>query len=261
LVVILSIVPSFIFAGTTGKIAGFVKDAATGEPLPGCNVLIEGTSLGASCNINGEYFIINVQPGKYTVRATMIGYKIYKVTNIQVIVDLTTEINFLMEPTTLEMDEIVVVAQRPLIQKDITSKISIVGADEIINMPVSNFQDVLTTKAGFTTDADGNIHVRGGRTGEIAYMVDGMYVDDPLYGGFNSMMNKDAIEEMIILSGTFNAEYGDAMSSIVNIVTKEGGESFHGKIEYTSSMLNKSPYRGKNPFPDVQDSYEYVEKV
>ena len=260
MVVILSIVPSFIFAGTTGKIAGFVKDAATGEPLPGCNVLIEGTSLGASCNINGEYFIINVQPGKYTVRATMIGYKIYKVTNIQVIVDLTTEINFLMESTTLEMDEIVVVAQHPLIQKDITSKISIVGADEIINMPVSNFQDVLTTKAGFTTDAEGNIHVRGGRTGEIAYMVDGMYVDDPLYGGFNSMMNKDAIEEMIILSGTFNAEYGDAMSSIVNIVTKEGGESFHGKIEYTSSMLNQSPYRGKNPFPDVQDSYEYVEK-
>src|SRR3989304_9935346 len=108
-------------------------------------------------------------------------------------------------------------AERPLIEKDVTSKLSTVTSEEILNMPVTSVQDVLMTKAGFTSDAEGNIHVRGGRTGEIAYMVDGMYVEDPLYGGFNSMMNKDAIEEMIILSGTFNAEYGDAMSSIVNI--------------------------------------------
>lgn len=260
LVIILSIGHSFIFAGTTGKIAGIVRDAATGDPLPGCNVLIEGTTMGAASNINGEYFIINIRPGHYTVLASMIGYKKYKITNVQVVVDLTTQVNFLMEPATLEMDEIVVVAERPLIQKDITSKLSIISSDEIINMPVSNFQEALTTKAGFTTDAEGNIHVRGGRTGEIAYMVDGMYVEDPLYGGFKSMMNKDAIEEMIVISGTFNAEYGDAMSSIVNIVTKEGGESFRGKFEYTSPMLNQSPYREKNPFPGVKDSYEYVEK-
>jgi outer membrane receptor for ferrienterochelin and colicin len=260
LVILFFIVPTFIFAGTTGKIAGIVRDATTGDPLPGCNVIIEGTTMGAASNINGEYFIINVRPGVYTIIATMIGYKTYKVTNVQVFVDLTTQVNFLMEPATLEMKEIVVAAQRPLIQKDITSKLSIISSDEIVNMPVSNFQEVLTTKAGFTTDAEGNIHVRGGRTGEIAFMVDGMYVEDPLYGGFKSMMNEDAIEEMIVISGTFNAEYGDAMSSVVNIVTKEGGESFHGKFEYTSPILNKSPYRQKNPFASVKDSYEYVEK-
>ncbi len=260
IMIMLSIMSPDIIAGTTGKIAGIVKDATTGEPLSGCTVMIEGTSLGGASNTNGEYFIINVRPGHYTVRATMIGYKDYKVTNIQVVVDLTTQINFLMESTTLGMAEIVVSAERPILEKDVTSKLSIVSSNELINMPVANIQDVLTTKAGFTTDADGNIHVRGGRTGEIAYMIDGMYVEDPLYGGFNSMMNKDAVEEMMILSGTFNAEYGDAMSSIVNIVTKEGGESFHGKIEYTSPMLNRSPYRQRNPFSGVEDSYEYVEK-
>lgn len=247
-------------AGTTGKIAGIVKDATTGEPTPGCTVMIDGTTLGGASNANGEYFIINVRPGRYTVRATMIGYKDYKVTNIQVVVDLTTQINFLMEPTTLGMAEIVVSAERPILEKDVTSKLSIVSSDELLNMPVASVQDVLTTKAGFTTDADGNIHVRGGRTGEISYMVDGMYVADPLYGGFNSMMNKDAVEEMMVLSGTFNAEYGDAMSSIVNIVTKEGGESYHGKIEYTSPKLNHSPYRQKDPFPGVKDTSMYVEK-
>jgi len=259
-VIILSIVPSFVLAGTTGKISGVVKDKTTGEPLIGCNILIEGTTQGGTCDINGEYFIINVRPGIYTVRAAMVGYKIYKVTNVQVTADLTTQLNFLMEPTTVEMGEMVVSAERPLIEKDITSKLSIVSSDELINMPVSSIQDVLTTKAGFTTDAGGNIHVRGGRTGEISYMIDGMYVKDPLYGGFNTTMNKDAVQEMMILSGTFNAEYGDAMSSVVNIITKEGSETFKGKFEYTSAILNTSPYRKRNPFPNVQDSYEYVEK-
>ena len=260
LFVILSTLPPRLLGGTTGKIAGSVKDAVTGQPLFGCNVVIEGTTMGGATDANGEYFIINVRPGQYTLRATFLGYKAYKVTNIQVVVDLTARVDFLMEPTTLEMGEVVVSAERPILEKDVTSKLSVISSDEILNMPVTTVQDVLTTKAGFTTDADGNIHVRGGRTGEIAYMIDGMYVEDPLYGGFNAMMNKDAIEEMMVLSGTFNAEYGDAMSSIVNIVTKEGGEVFHGKLEYTSPMLNASPYRKRNPFPGVQDSYDYVAK-
>lgn len=249
-----------IFAGTTGKISGTVKDKATGEPLPGCSISVEGTTLGAVCDVNGEYYIINMRPGKYTLVATMVGYKSYKVTNIQVTVDLTTKVDFSIEATTIDMGETVVRAERPIIEKDVTSKLSIVSSDEIVNMPVANFQEVLTTKAGFTTDSEGNIHVRGGRTGEIAYMVDGMYVEDPLYGGFNSMVNKDAIDEMVVLSGTFNAEYGDAMSSIVNIVTKEGGDTFKGKFELTSPMLNQSPYRKSNPFAGVEDTYGYSKK-
>ncbi len=258
---IFSIVSLTTFAQTVGKIGGTARDASTKEVLPGVNVLIEGTSLGGASNVNGEYFIINIPPGNYTVRATMIGYKTVRVTNVQVHIGLTTQVNLLMEPTVLEIgEEVVVTAERPLIQKDITSKMAIVSSDELINLPVEGFQDVLATKAGFTTDADGNIHVRGGRTGEIGYMVDGMYVEDPLYGGFKGMMNKDAIEEMVLLSGTFNAEYGNAMSSIVNIVTKEGSEKFSGKFEYTSPMLNQSPYRKSNPFSGVNDTYQYVEK-
>ncbi|MCF8242964.1 MAG: TonB-dependent receptor [Melioribacteraceae bacterium] len=259
-IIIMLIIPAVHWAGTVGKIAGTVKDAATGEALPGCNIIIEGTTMGSAADINGEYFILNVPPGTYTVKATIVGYKVVSVTNVRVKVDLTTEINFEMEPSTVEMDEIVVVAERPLIQKDVTSKQSIVSSDEIINMPVEDFQGVLSTKAGFTTDAEGNLHVRGGRTGEIAYIIDGMYVDEPLYGGFQGLVNNDAIEEMIILSGTYNAEYGNAMSSIVNIVTKEGGNKIQGKFEYTTAMLNQSPYRKKNPFTGVEDTYEYTEK-
>jgi outer membrane receptor for ferrienterochelin and colicin len=257
---LLLLVPLVMIAGTTGKISGVVKDAATGEPLVGCNVLIEGTTMGAATDDKGEYFIINIPPGSYVVRATMLSYKTTRVTGIKVMVDLTTKLNIQMEQTTLEMNEMVIQAERPLIEKDVTSKLSTITSDEIANMPVTNVQDVLMTKAGFTTDADGNIHVRGGRTGEIAYMIDGMYVEDPLYGGYNTTVNRDAIEEMMVLSGTFNAEYGDAMSSIVNIVTKDGGEAFHGKIEYTSAMLGSSPWRKKNAFSGVTDSYNYSPK-
>ncbi len=258
--VLVSIIPVRLYGGTTGKIAGVVKDASTGEPLSGANVVIEGTSSGAAADPDGQYFIINVRPGRYVLRATMVGYATYKVTNVQVVVDLTTYADFPMQQTTQEMGEVVVTAERPLLEKDLTSKRSTVTAEEIVNMPVTSVQDVLMTKAGFTTDADGNVHARGGRTGEIRYMIDGMYIQDPLYGGYNAMMNKEAIEEMVVLSGTFNAEYGDAMSSIVNIVTREGGDAFHGKVEFATTMLNQSPYRKGNAFAGVQDSYDYVEK-
>ena len=261
-ILVFSFIPSsFLSAGTTGKISGVVIDSETNEPLPGCNIILEGTDLGAASNIDGEFFILNIPPGTYTVRATMIGYKPYSISNVRILIDLTTTLEFLMETQILNMEEeVVVIAERPLIQKDVTSKLAIVSSDDILNMPVNNVQDILTTKAGFTTDANGELHVRGGRTGEIGYMIDGVKVDDPLNGNFSNILNKDAINEMEVISGTFNAEYGDAMSSIVNLVTKDGGESFNGKIEYTSPMINNSPYRKANPFSGVVDEGVYEDK-
>ena len=261
LLIFLTFTSVSVYAGTTGKISGKVRDAETNEPLPGCNIIIEGTTLGAASNLNGEFFIINIPPGTYTVRASMMGYKSYRIENVRVLIDLTTSLEFKMEIQVLNLnEEIVVTAERPLIQKDVTSKQSIISSDEILNMPVNSVQDILTTKAGFTTDSEGQIHVRGGRTGEIGYMIDGVIADDPLYGGFSNTLNKDAINEMQVISGTFNAEYGDAMSSIVNLVTKDGGSTLHGKIEYTSPMINKSPYRKANPFAGVTDQGNYASK-
>ncbi|OGU85321.1 MAG: hypothetical protein A2W11_04695 [Ignavibacteria bacterium RBG_16_35_7] len=259
--VLLSFLPSLIYAGTTGKISGTVRDAESNEPLPGCNIIIEGTTLGAASNIDGEFFILNIPPGTYSVRATMMGYKPYRIDNVRILIDLTTSLEFIMQVKVLDIEEeVVIIAKRLLIQKDVTSKLAIVSSDEILNMPVNSVQDILTTKAGFTTDAGGGIHVRGGRTGEIGYLIDGAKVDDPLYGSFSSTLNKDAINEMEVISGTFNAEYGDAMSSIVNLVTKDGGSSLHGKVEYTTPMINKSSYRKANPFAGVVDEGVYENK-
>ena len=250
-----------IYSGTTGKIAGVVKDASTGEPIPGCNVLIVGTQVGAASDINGQYFIINVTPGKYSVRASMVGYRTYLIDNVQVRADLTTQIDFKMEVSSVQIEgDIVVTAERPLVQLDETSKQATVTFDDIMNMPINSITDILTTKAGFTVDANGDLHVRGGRTDEISYMVDGVKMEDPLYRESNNNFNKDAINEMVIISGTFNAEYGDAMSGIVNITTQDGSKDFRGRVEYTTPTLEKSKYRKSNAFSGVQDQLEYKER-
>jgi len=250
-----------IYSGTTGKIAGIVIDAATGEPIPGCNITIVGTTTGAASDVNGQYFIINVTSGKYTVKASMVGYRSYTVDNVQVIADLTTQIDFKMEIASVQIEgDIVVTAERPLVQLDETSKQATVSYDEIMNMPINSLSEILTTKAGFTLDANGDLHVRGGRSGEISYMVDGVKLEDPLYRETNNNFNKDAINEMVIISGTFNAEYGDAMSGIVNITTQDGGRDFKGRVEYTTPTLEKSKYRRINAFSGVQDQLEYKER-
>lgn len=207
-------------AGTTGKISGVVIDEATGDPLPGANVMIDGTSMGAACDVDGYYYIINVLPGTYTVVAKMIGYKDFRVQNVRVDVDLTTNQDFNMKSSVLEGEEITVVAARPLVQKDLTSKAANITADEIRALPVESFDEVVDMQAGVVAG-----HFRGGRQGEVAYMVDGIPVNDPYNNSRGVEVENSSIQQLEVISGTFNAEYGQAMSGVVNIITREGSNN------------------------------------
>lgn len=231
------------WAGTTGKISGVIKSAETGEPLVGVNIVLEGTTLGTSSDADGYYFILNIPPGEYTVAAYFLGYAAKIQQEVKVSADQTTTLHFSMVAQAVEGETVVVTAERPLIQKDQTARTAVVDAETISEMPVDDFQDVLTTQAGFTTDDDGEIHVRGGRSGEVAYLIDGVYVRDPYSGGFGSQLDRYSIEELQVLTGSYNAEYGQALSGVINIVTKEGGQDYRGRLEYQSARLNESPYR------------------
>ncbi len=251
-------------AGTTGKIRGIVLDKESGDPLPGANVVLLGTYLGASTNAKGEFIILNIPPGRYDVEVSMLGYQTVVEKQVKVSVDLTTTLRFVLSPTVIQGEEVVVVAERPLVQKDITSQQAYVDAKTITELPVRDFRDVLTLQAGIVRDASGRLHIRGGRSGDIAFLIDGVYMDDPLQGGFGSELletnqarqtmganlglsiDDEAIDEMVVISGTFNAEYGNVMSGIVNIVTKEPSTRYNGKLEFISDYLNPSPYRRTN---------------
>jgi len=233
--------PFFIYSGTTGKLSGTIKDAQTGEPLVGANVIIEGTNFGAATNVNGEYVILNISPGRYNVKFSFIGYETTLMQDVSITVDQTTFLQITLNPQSIQVDEIIVTARTPLIQKDVTSSISVITREEIESLPVANFSELLSLQAG-VTGSGSNLHVRGGRSNEVAYMIDGTIVVDPLLGGLATDINNDAIQEMSLLSGTFNAEYGNALSGVVNIVTRDGADKFSAKLEARTSEFGVDRY-------------------
>ncbi|MBP7543695.1 MAG: TonB-dependent receptor, partial [Ignavibacteriaceae bacterium] len=244
-ILFLLIVVPVVQAGITGKLAGRVTDAITGEPLIAATIMIEGTKLGASTDKDGRFTILNVPPGVFTLKITYVGYEHLSVEGVKIVVDQTTTMDFKLKPQSMTTDEVVVTANTPLIQKDLTSSISVVGRDEIELLPVGNFTDLLSLQAG-VVGSGSNLHIRGGRSNEVAYMIDGIYVTDPLLGGLATQINNDAIQEMSLLSGTFNAEYGNALSGIVNIVTRDGSDKFSGKFELRTSNFGVERYAKMN---------------
>ncbi|NUQ82548.1 MAG: TonB-dependent receptor [Bacteroidetes bacterium] len=251
LLILVSALPGGLLAGTTGKIAGKATDRTTGEALIGVNIIVEGLALGAATNENGNYTILNLAPGVYTVRASYVGYRDLIIRQVRVSVDQTTRLDISMEDVGVEVEGIVVEASRPLVQKDVTGTQSVVSASSIEELPVQNFYDVLQLQAG-VIGSGRTLHVRGGRGNEVAYLVDGVYVVDPSIGGNATNVSNDAIEELNFMTGTFNAEFGNAMSGVVNIVTREGSEKFTGGFEVKTSEF------GVDDFSDQHQNYVSV---
>ena len=225
--VFLLLAVSIALAGTTGKIAGKVVDAQNGETLLGVNVVVVGTSLGASTNIDGEYYILNIPPGSYELRASAVGYTPVATNGVVVTVDQTTRIQFKLQSQTVQIGDVVVTASRPIVQKDLTSTVSSVTSDQISKLPLEDVAAVVNLQAGVV---DG--HFRGGRSNEVKYLVDGVSVNDVFSGTSTLEAEVNSIQEIQVLSGTFNAEYGEALSGVVNQVTKIAGETYTGELSF-----------------------------
>ena len=217
--------PDQVLAQTTGKIAGRVIDAATGESLPGVNVVIAGTTRGSTTDLDGYYFILSIKPGTYTVRASFIGFATVAVEDVRVMISKTSRVDFALREEVFQGEEVIVTATRPLVQRDLTSTATAVSAERLEALPVLNFSDVINLQAGVV---DG--HFRGGRIGEVAYMVDGVPINDVYDQSFAFQVENNAIQEIEIITGTFNAEFGQAQSGVVNIVTKDGGSRYEGSF-------------------------------
>jgi outer membrane receptor protein involved in Fe transport len=216
-----------VFAQTTGKLAGVVT-GPDGEPLPGVNVVIEGSTRGAATNLDGEYFILSVPPGLYTVSASMVGFQKVQYQNVRIQVDRTTTIDFRMQEEAYEGQEVVVTARVDLVTKDQTSASAKVTGDEILALPVDNIVKSVGVQAGVSRGSGGSLHIRGGRSSEIKYYVDGVAVSNPFNNSLATPIENTAVQEVEVISGTYNAEFGQANSGIVNIVTKDGADFYSG---------------------------------
>jgi outer membrane receptor protein involved in Fe transport len=222
-----------IYAGTTGKIAGKIIDASSKEELIGANITLVGTNYGAASDFEGNFFIINIPPGTYTVKASLIGYNAVTIKDVKVSVDQTTKLDFELTVGAVELENVVVSATKSVIQKDLTSTESKVSGEDISMLPVEDVQSVVNLQAGVV---DG--HFRGGRLGEVKYLIDGVSANDVFSGTPALQAEVNSIQEVQILTGTFNAEYGEALSGVVNQVTKIAGDNYQTSFSaYTGDYV------------------------
>ncbi len=243
--------PLLVFAGTTGKIAGVVKDAENEEPLPGANVIIEGTTMGAASTTDGAYFIINIPPGTYRVKATMMGYEAVTQSDVVVRIDRTTTVDFSLKPTVIEGAEVTVVAEREVVRMDVSYTQTNMSIEAIEAVPATfRLNDVLETQAGIDQDRFG-LTIRGSDAREIGYFVDGVSMrNERMDQGFD-LVSKTAVQEVQLLTGAFNAEYGNARAGIVNVVNKNPKDKYFFNVETRYSPLwggDDSDYPGLKHF-------------
>ena len=237
---------SFSLSQTTGKISGLVSDKKTGEPLPGANIYLEGTAFGTASDLNGRFTIINIPPGKFNFKADMIGYKTIIMNDVSVSVNRTLSLNLEMDQTVIEGEVILVEVARAAQKKDQTGTIKNISGDDINALPVESVGSVVNMQAGVV-----NGHFRGGRTTEVTYMIDGVQVDES-FGGSSATVDiqPEAVQDLEVITGTFNAEYGRAMSGVVNVVTKDGGSQFEGSASVgfsTFQTQNTDIFIGLDP--------------
>lgn len=226
-ILILALSSPQIFSQTSGKISGKVTDKQTGQPIPFANIYVEGTSKGAAADENGDYSILDVSPGLYNVSASVVGYQKVTVENVRVNVDFTTRLNFELSQGAINLSTIVIKGERnPLVRQDLTNPTVAITTETIQELPVDQISQVIALQAGVVKGNDGSLHVRGGYGNEIAFTLNGVSVNDP-YGNSGAIgIATNAVQEVSVSTGTFSAEYGNALSGVVNYITKEGGSDY-----------------------------------
>lgn len=242
--VLLGLVALPLWSGTTGKIAGVITDKATGDPLPGANVLIVGTTTGAAADFEGQYTILHVPPGTYSLQVTVMGYTKMTITDVRVRIDQTARVDVELEMEVLEGEAVTVVAEKSIVKQDVATSVVAVTAQEVEELPVSSVQSVVGLQAGIQS----GLQIRGGGADEALVLLDGITLRDPRNNSPISSVALSAVKEISIERGGFNAEYGQVRSGIVNVVTKEGSASnYHGTMDMRYSKPGPKHF-GISPF-------------
>jgi len=232
-------VPFLVFA--SGKIRGKVTDAGTGEPLVGANVVVVGSQMGAATNVSGEYVILNVPAGTYTLKTTYVGYQSITIANLRVNNDLTSEANFQLPSEGVTVGTVEIVAQRPLVNKNATNSVRIIDNDFFNNIPARGINAALQTQPGVVIQG-GNIYIRGGRPDEVGYTLEGVNINDVVRSGRSVNISAEAVEQIQVQAGGFNAEYGGANAGIVQTQLRSGNPD-----KWTASLLAETDrYMGMN---------------
>ena len=257
-----------------GKIVGTITEQETGEILPGASVLIEGTTLGSAADVNGDFLILNVSPGLYRLRVEMLGFATVIVEDVVVQSGLTTRIDVALIAETVELDgELLVSAVRPLVQRDETASVHYLDIQQLRALPIRSAREGLMLQTGVLFDpepiigglggsgrGESRYAVRGGDQTEVFWFLDGARTTALVegradQGGSFTNINMHAVQEIQILTGGFEAQYGGAQSGIVNVVTREGGPQYSASFEYTYGAAGQRHFGNYLYDPETQKEY------
>ncbi len=278
------IFPVMVFGAVTGMIKGKVTSSETGEALTGVSVSVKGTTMGAKTDVQGEYVIVNLPVGSYTLVFSSIGYSTLEVEGLHVSADMIAFENRSLDVQVTDIGKVITVkAERPLVQIDKTTSVSVVTADQLSSMPIRGFEQAVSLQNSvvrmlINNDTNvrlrgqresnataGELNLRGGRPSEVAYYVDGFSQQDPLSGNSTSNIANNAIQEVQVTSGSFSPEYGNVASGIVNVVTKSGTDVYHGTLDMVSDNFFKDNYDQNfysmdfgGPIPKINNAYFFI---
>lgn len=243
------VLPIVLFA-QDGKMRGKVTDKANGEALIGATVSISGTSLGAATDVNGEYVILGVPAGSYSIKSSFVGYATVTISNVRIASQTTTSQDFAMQSSDVQVSAVEVTAERQLIQRNTTNTVRVNTQESIENLPIRGLQNIVALEAG-VSQKDGKLYVRGGRAGEVAYFIDGANTTNPFDNSQNINVIQEALEEVQIQTGGYTAEYGGANSGLVRSTLRTGGSNYNATID-----LQMDGTEGAEQFGTVANGYK-----
>ena len=235
-------------------ISGIIRDKASGEPLLGATVIVVGTSLGAASDLEGQYTILYVPPGNYDLQFSFIGYRKTSIEDVRVHIDQTARVDVDMESQSIDLSEMVIVAETKAIKKDVATSVVAVSSKEFIELPVANVSDVVGLQAGIR-----GFNIRGGGSDKILFMLNGVTLRDPRNNEAVTKIALSSVKEISVERGGFNAEYGQVQNGVVNVVTYEGSKKvYSGKFQFRYSPPHRKYWNGSPEIKDISDPMSYV---
>ncbi len=252
LFLIILILGSSEMSSAQGSLSGKIVDAQTGESLIGVNVLIIGTTLGASTDLEGEYNVLSIRAGDYSIRVSYIGFETKLFTGIVIRDGETTTLNVDLAEAVLSAEgEIVIVGERPLVDVESSSSTQTISRDDIEAAPLRDIQQIVATQVGVIRDPTG-LYIRGGRADETGFIVDGVSAKDPLAGtGFGLDIGSNAFSEIEVTTGGVGAEFGDVTSGVISVTIQDGTDDFRGFISHKRDNLGFNSDADSNFMEDI----------